>query len=132
MTEEFMTNVEFADFSEAMDRCWMDGRVEDLRNFLADDMVLVAPGGHPRLAGAAAAIDSYRQFLAHARVEQFCASHHVVTTRGTTAVGEYAWKMIWVADGKEHVDTGREILVLTKRNEGWRVVWRAQIPTVKA
>jgi hypothetical protein len=37
--------------------------------------------------------------------------------------------MAWVAAGAEHNETGREVLVLARRDESWRVVWRTQIPT---
>jgi hypothetical protein len=36
--------------------------------------------------------------------------------------------MDWTAAGADHAESGREVLVLARREPGWRVVWRTQIP----
>jgi ketosteroid isomerase-like protein len=123
-----MKDAEFISFVESLDRCWMQGRLQDLDAFLAEDVVFVAPGGKPRAEGIAPAIESYRQFTSHARVNRFQANDYFVTRRGDTAIVEYEWQMTWVAAEVEHSDTGREVLVLARRAGNWRVVWRTQIP----
>lgn len=122
-----MTSDEFITFVESMDGCWLEGRFDDLHNFLADDVVFVAPGGSPRIEGLAQAIESYRQFVSEAQIKHFETRHHFVTERGDTAVIEYAWQMSWTS-GEEHNESGREVLVLAHRNQNWRVVWRTQLP----
>jgi ketosteroid isomerase-like protein len=124
-----MNGAEFISFIESLDLCWMQGRLQDLDAFLAEDVVFVAPGGRTRSEGIAPAIEGYRQFTSHAQIKRFETRDHIVTQRGDTAIVEYAWEMIWVADGAEHSETGREVLVLARRNDNWRVVWRTQIPT---
>ena len=123
-----MNDDEFISFVERMDRCWMQGRLQDLDAFLAEDVVFVAPGSRRRGEGIAQAIEGYRQFTSHARIDHFQTNDYVVTQRGDTAVVEYAWQMTWVAGGAEHNETGREVLVLARRDDNWRVVWRTQIP----
>ena len=115
-------------FMAAMDRCWIERRPDDLADYIADDVVMVAPGGQNRFEGLAAAIDSYRAFMDHARVERYATSGHVVTIRGDSAVVEYDWEMGWESDGASFDATGREILVLASRDGHWRVIWRTQIP----
>jgi ketosteroid isomerase-like protein len=124
-----MNDDEFISFVERLDRCWMQGRLQDLDAFLAEDVVFVAPGGKRRGEGIAQAIESYRQFTSHARVSRFETNDYVVTRRGGTAIVEYAWQMTWVAAEAEHSETGRDVLVLARRDDNWRVVWRTQIPT---
>ena len=124
-----MADSEFLSFTERLDRCWMEGRFADLEAFLAKDVVFVAPGGEPRGEGLAQAIEGYRQFMSHARVNRFETSDHVVTLRGDTAIVEYRWRMDWTAAGTAHSEAGREVLVLSQRNGEWRVVWRTQIPS---
>jgi ketosteroid isomerase-like protein len=114
-----------------MDRCWREGRFHDLDTYLADDVVLVAPDGQTRLEGLAAAVESYREFMTSSLVEHYTTSDHVITRRGGTAVIEYQWQMAWTSAGTDREDKGREILVLVLRDEGWRVVWRTQIPVAK-
>src|ERR1039457_3586262 len=122
-----MSEAEFISFVEQLDRCWMQGRLQDLEGFLAEDVVFVAPGGKLRSAGIGKAIESYRQFLSQAKVSHFETHDHFVTQRGDTAIVEYAWQMAWVAAAVEHREVGREVLVFACRNGNWRVVWRMQI-----
>jgi ketosteroid isomerase-like protein len=107
----------------------MQGRLQDLDAFLAEDVVYVAPGGKPRSEGIEHAIESYRQFISHAQIKRFETHDHLVTQRGDTAIAEYEWQMTWVAAGAEHNEFGREVLVMARRAGNWRVVWRTQIPT---
>jgi len=123
-----MAAADFIAFTDRLDRCWMEGDLPELGSFLAPDVVFVAPGGMPRAEGLEAATESYRQFLSHAQVKDFHTGDHFVTARGDTAVVEYRWQMAWTAGGADRAESGRDILVLARREEGWRVVWRTQIP----
>jgi len=123
-------DAEFIAFIESMDRCWMEGRLQDLGAFLAEDVVFVAPGGTPRGEGLTQAIESYRQFTSHAQVNRFQTSDYNVTLRGDTAIVEYRWQMSWTAGGEEHDEKGREALVLARRDGNWRAVCRTQMPDV--
>jgi len=124
-----MQDAEFISFVQSLVRCWMEGRVQDLTAFLAGDVVFVAPGGKPRGQGIEQAIESYRQFTSRAQIHSFHTNDYFVTRRGDAAIVEYAWQMTWAVDQVEHSDAGREVLVLARRDEEWRVVWRTQIPT---
>ena len=123
-----MSSADFIALIDGLDRCWMTGDFPALAEFLAKDVVFVAPGGAPRSQGLEPAIESYRQFMSHVQVRSFQTSDHVVTVRGDAAVVEYRWQMAWAAAGRENAETGRDIVVLARREEGWRVVWRTQIP----
>jgi ketosteroid isomerase-like protein len=111
-----------------MDRCWIERRFIDLAAYLDDDLVVVAPGGTALVRGADAAIESYREFMDRCEVRRFDASGHVVTARGASAVVEYDWDMAWSDAGRDHEAKGREILVLARGDQGWRVFWRMQAP----
>ena len=124
-----MAASELVSFIERLDRCWMELRFSDLEAFLAHDVVFVAPGGEPRSEGIASAIEGYRQFMSHAQVNRFATSDHVVTLRGDTAIVEYRWLMDWIAAEAAHTEAGREVVVLSRRDREWRVVWRTQIPS---
>jgi ketosteroid isomerase-like protein len=115
-------------FVYAMDRCWMECRYDDLASYIADDVVMVAPGGQGRIAGLDAAVGSYREFMARARVHHYQTSGHAVTRSGNAAVVEYGWDMAWDSDGSSHKATGQEVLVLSQRDGNWRVIWRTQLP----
>lgn len=114
-------------FVEAMDRCWIEHRFDDLSAFLAPDVVFVSPSGETRLEGLAAAVESYRSFMERAKIAWFAARDHAVTERGDAAIVEYRWDTAWRSDGVAHEASGREILVLTRRESAWRIVWRMQL-----
>ena len=115
-------------FVAEMDRCWLERRFDDLSAYIADDIVLVAPGGEPRIEGVAASIESYRAFMGRCEVGRFETRDVIVTERGDTAVAEYAWDMAWTDHGEAQAAQGREVLVLARGRSGWRVVWRTQRP----
>ena len=115
-------------FVEAMDRCWMERRYDDLESYIAGDVVMVAPGGQGRIEGLDAAADSYREFMERAQVHHYRTSGHLVTLRGDAAIVEYGWDMGWDSDGSSHSATGREVLVLSRRDGNWRIIWRTQLP----
>lgn len=114
-------------FAQQMDRCWIEGRFDDLSAYLADDVVMAAPGGLHRTKGFAAAVASYRDFMHRATVSRFHTQDYVVTHSHATAVVEYGWDMAWTDHGRSQEAKGQEILALAKSEQGWRVVWRMQV-----
>jgi hypothetical protein len=115
-------------FTREMDRCWMERRFSDLSAYLANDVVMVAPGGKQRVEGLEASIESYREFMSRSEVSRFHTYAHVVTERKAAAVVEYDWDMAWNDQSADHEAKGREVLVLARYDHGWRVVWRTQLP----
>ena len=119
--------MDLTNFVKEMDRCWIERRIDDLRRYLAPDVVFVAPDG-ARVEGLGAALQSYQDFMASAVVKRFEGSDYTVTERGDTAVVEYAWDMEWQTGERSSAAQGREVLVLARGNANWRVVWRIQLP----
>ncbi len=115
-------------FATEMDRCWIERRLGDLSGYLSRDVVMVAPGGKRRTVGLDAAVESYREFLSRSEVSRFHTYDHVATQRGETAVVEYEWDIAWNDQGENHEARGREVLVLARYGQEWRVAWRMQIP----
>jgi ketosteroid isomerase-like protein len=113
-------------FVTEMDRCWLERRFGDLAAYLADDVVIVANDGKHRVRGREAAVESYREFMSRSVVDRFQASDYIVTEHGSAAVVEYRWDMAWGGPRTKHEAAGREILVLSRSEDGWRVIWRMQ------
>jgi ketosteroid isomerase-like protein len=114
------------DFAADMDRCWQERRFDDLRDYLDENIAIVAPGG-ARTEGIEAAIASYREFMGGSEVIRYETADTIVTERGDTAILEYRWAMDWTSDGTAHTAEGREILVLNRSSEEWKAVWRMQL-----
>ncbi|WP_299323512.1 nuclear transport factor 2 family protein [Parasphingopyxis sp.] len=116
-----------ADFAVAMDRCWQDGRFDDLKDYLDENIVIVAPRGSARIVGIEAAIESYRGFMARAEVERYETGDTIITESGNTAILEYRWSMTWKTEDERHEADGREVLALNRSGNAWKAVWRMQI-----
>ncbi len=54
-----------------MNQAWMSGRFDDLQQYFAEDVVMVAPGGGMRMIGREAMIDSFRQYTEQATTHKF-------------------------------------------------------------
>ena len=117
---------DIASWVKAMDRCWLEHRFADLENYLAQDVVFVAPNGH-RAFGRDTAIEGYREFMGRAQIRRFQPGDPVVTQRGDTAVVEYDWDMAWESGGESYEAKGRDILVLSCSADVWSVIWRTQL-----
>lgn len=121
-----MAGADLIAFVEAMDRCWLERRFDDLSQYLAADVMVTAPNA-TRVEGAAAVIESYRQFMARAEVAAFEAFAWDVTERSDTALVQYGWRMRWSSAGETHAAEGREVLALSRRANEWRIVSRTQV-----
>ncbi len=93
-------------FVEAMDRCWIERRLDDLSVLLRADIIVVSPDGATRVAGLAAAVENHRAFMLRAKIAWFASGDHVVTERGDAGIVEYQWDIDWRLEGAAHDATG--------------------------
>jgi ketosteroid isomerase-like protein len=114
-----------------MDACWQGRRFEDLRSYLADDVVLVSAVPMPRVEGIEAAIEHYRNFMSYAQLTHCRQYSHVSTVRGDTIVVEFGAIVEWIYHDQAHHNEGLEVAVLARRAGAWRVVWRTQTVAIQ-
>jgi ketosteroid isomerase-like protein len=120
---------ELIQFARNMDRCWLEGRFDDLASYVADDAVLASADGKRGIEGCESFVGTYREFMSRSDVLRFETSYYLLTERGQSAVVEYDWSMTWKDQGGTHSATGREVLVLAQRGTSWCVIWRLQLST---
>jgi hypothetical protein len=111
-----------------INRAWLEGRLEQLGRFFDPGIVMVAPGFGAKLAGADTCLASFEEFIASAGVRRFKESEITAEVWGSTAVGSFRFDVTYVLNGNEQTEAGREIWVFARGEEGWRAVWRTQIP----
>jgi hypothetical protein len=97
---------------------WLNGRFDELRDYLHADVVLAQPGLARRIVGRDAVIAAYRQFAAEA-AQSFRAGEVRVDAAGDSAVTT----MPWTTDQER----GWDLLVFGKREGRWVVVWRTVV-----
>ena len=107
---------------------WQACRFDDLASCFDAEMVIVAPGFQARVEGRAACVETYREFMERVRVTEYHESEPAVHVWGATAVASYRWEMAWDAGGTPNRDTGHDVLVFRRVQDGpdqpWRAVWR--------
>lgn len=111
---------------------WLDKRFEEILDLLHEDVVFESPGFSGRLTGRAACVDSYRQFMASARVLEYVEHSVSIETWGATAVATTHCEMTWEMDGQSQREAGHDVLVLARSAaDRWQVVWRTLVPIAR-
>lgn len=112
---------------QAMNDAWIEGRIDDLVPLFHEDVVMAAPDGN-RISGRDAMIESFRQYVAVAKTHEFTTEALGVDVFDGTAVATMRFRVRYEISGELYAETGREILALSRGDDGWRIVWRTQIP----
>ncbi len=48
---------------------------------------------------------------------------------GNTAVATYSWEITYEMNGQNYHESGQDLFVLTRDEDGWRAVWWAILPS---
>jgi Domain of unknown function (DUF4440) len=113
---------------EAFDRCWVEGRPDDLRQFLHAKVVFAGPQFERLASGVDACVKSYESFLAQAKVHGFSPSEYLIDVAGDSAVVTYRWTIDYEYQGDRLKESGQDLLVWVHRAGRWLVTWRSQRP----
>lgn len=112
-----------------LNRAWRELRFDDAARFVAPDAVIVHPGFAGQSAGRDAFVQSYADFAQRATIGAYDERDVQVDVVDDTAIVSYGFRMRYEIDDDEHVDEGRDLLVLRRRAAGWRIVWRTVLLT---
>jgi hypothetical protein len=122
------TERELREQVESYDRCWLEGRPEDLRRFLHPDAVFTGPNFERLAEGVDACVQSYVAFLAEAKVHDFKASDYVIDVADDSAIMTYRWTIDYQLGDTRSRESGQELLVWVGRRGKWLIAWRTQRP----
>lgn len=103
---------------------WPNEDYDKVRELLDEDVVFVNPDYSMEVTGRNECADTFRQFMETATLNQVEVTEPHVHVWGSTAIGHYEFSIQYELDGKEHEEEGIDILVFTKREDGWKIVWR--------
>lgn len=113
---------------EAANAAWLGSDPAGVAPLFDEGVVMAAPDGRPVLEGKAAMVQSYVDFCEQATTHEFEVLDHAVRVSGDAAVARFRFRVRYEHGGAEHDETGAELMVLARRDEGWRVVWRMRLP----
>jgi hypothetical protein len=122
------TRREILKFLRKVETAWLGGRFDELRSCFREDAVLLGADLEQRLEGRDAIVDSYAQFLREARVLAFDSEAPIVDVIGDAAVTVTPWAVRYEREGTIYDETGGDLLVLARDEEGWKVAWRTLLP----
>jgi hypothetical protein len=114
--------------AEAYDHCWLEGRPEDLRQFLHANVVFAGPQFERLASGVDACVRTYHDFLTQAKIHGFTPSDYIIDLAGDSAVMTYRWTIDYEIGGARHQDSGQDLLVWLHRAGRWLITWRSQRP----
>jgi ketosteroid isomerase-like protein len=109
---------------DTLNTAWRTGRLDELEETFAPDVVLVAPGFAARLEGREACIGTYRDFTAAAEVRDFSMGDVAIDLFGDTAVAVCPYVIAYTMNGAQYRERGNDLLVFARRDGDWQVVWR--------
>lgn len=113
---------------EAANAAWLDGRPNEVAPLFHPEAVMATPTGRPFRLGIVAMIGSYEDYCRQATTHAFDVTDHTVHVFGDTAVASYRLRVRYEHGGQEHDETGGELMVFARQEDGWRAVWRMQLP----
>ena len=119
---------ELVGFLRKLNLAWMNGRFDELRTMLHEDMVIVAPDFQVPASGREACAKSYADFTAQAEVKELRESEFWTRSWGDAAIVSYRFDLTYAMDGKEHTDSGRDLFLLVRKGDGWQAAWRTLLP----
>jgi ketosteroid isomerase-like protein len=111
----------------AIAQAWEEGDWRAACAHFDADAVTMGPDGRADPGGPAACGEAYRAFRDAVVLDRFALTGFDIHAAGDTAVADGSFEMAYVMAGECRVETGRDILVLHRRRERWRVVWRTLI-----
>jgi len=107
---------------------WVDGRPLATAELFHPDVVMLSPAGEVVSEGRGAMVESFVAYAERATTHRFEEVGHEVRVFGDAAVVTYRFEIEYELDGERTEESGGEVLVLARDDEGWRAVTRIQLP----
>ena len=108
---------------------WKEGRAaEALPQLFAEEAVIVGPDLSRLAEGRDACVESYVEFARGIDLAEFEEFDHRIHDFGTAAVVDYAYKAVYVREGEELTDYGRDVILAVRSEHGWHAAWRMARP----
>ena len=117
---------------EAINEASRKGDIEALKCFCHKDVVIVPPGFVQRAEGRDTYLKSVEDFFDTGNVLEYKELSMKIDVFGNTAIVYYRYETKWEMEGKTFSETGNDVMVLS-RNEGkWLLIWRTLIPLARS
>ena len=104
------------------------GDIETLKDFCHEDVVIVPPGFVQRGEGRDTYLKSVKDFCAKGTVHKYKELSMKIDVFGDVAIVYYNYETKWEMEGKTFNEKGNDVIVLSRTEEKWLLIWRTLIP----
>lgn len=116
------------DIVQTINQKGLAGDLDQVRRHLHPNVMFVNTAGAVRVKGRQECMDAFQNFVRHVHASAFRLYNEKVEFEGETAVASYEFDMAYQLAGKDFRKKGREIVVLNRDGENWRVIYRTLSP----
>jgi hypothetical protein len=107
-----------------INKAWLEGRIEDLKKYFHNNIIMIFPDFNSRMTGLEEIIKSYKDFYASSKTYSFDESDFHIDVFDKTANADYAYHIVYEINNKKYDGTGREIWTFANIDNDWFAVWR--------
>jgi ketosteroid isomerase-like protein len=104
------------------------GDIATLKQFCHEDVVIVPPGFVQRAEGRDTYLKSVEDFCDTGTVLEYKELSMKIDVFGDVAVVYYRYNTKWEMEGKTFSEKGNDVMVLSRDEGKWLLIWRTLIP----
>jgi ketosteroid isomerase-like protein len=107
---------------------WVNDRTDELNRFFHENMVIASPDFRKLGEGRDACVKSYKDFRSQAIIHDLHEEDAAIDVFGDTAIATYRFEITYEMNGKTFSESGRDVFIFVREEEGWQAVWRTVVP----
>jgi len=113
---------------EGINEASRKGDIDTLKHFCHKDVVIVPPGFVQRAEGRDTYLKSVEDFCAKGTFLEYKELSMKIDVFGDVAIIYYSYETKWEMEGKTFSETGNDVMVLSRTEGKWLLIWRTLIP----
>ena len=113
---------------EGINEASRKGDIEVLKDLCHKDVVIVPPGFVQRAEGRDTYLKSVEDFCISGTVLEYKELSMKIDIFGDVAIVYYSYETKWEMEGKTFSEKGNDVMVLSRDEGKWLLIWRTLIP----
>ena len=110
-----------------INRAWVDGRFEDLKQYFHKEVVMLMPGSPQALQGVESMVASYREFCAMATVYGFEIKNVMLFPFRDVVMCHARFAVDYEIPSGRFQEEGMEIYAVDPKGQAPKILWRSQM-----
>lgn len=118
---------EIAETMAALNQSWLDGRLDDLKQYFHPEIAMALPGFGATVVGADAVLEGFEDMVRTATVDSFDTGEPNIHVVGSSAVVSYSFDMVYARDENQYHSSGRDLWMFSFVDGDWKAIWRTML-----